>query len=244
MRVWQLGVFAVLVFAGAAEIIWLKRHNARLRAEVDVERVRQQELAPLRAENRRLLALAEERARATSPGTSSAPECALQSEAKPAHRNPELGLAPFECFRDVGRGSPTAAFQTTIWAMMQGEGSALAQSFAFAGTARKQAEALLARLPEDTRAKYATPEKMVGVIVFLGMMLGSEGFHIRGQDYDDPTHATVRLLNSHGNADDYAMQLGSVGWQMLVTEKDMRAIELLLTLPLPESARKRLESLR
>jgi hypothetical protein len=237
MKLGKIGFFAALAIAGAAEIVWLKQHNARLRAEVAEWRARNWELAPVREENLRWRAAA---VRAEMP-----PETAVEENRPPpretggerraagtaANRDPEKGLVALENFRNVGRASPGAAFQTAIWAIVKGDDDTLAHALALTDTARKKADTLLADLPDPVRAKYASPEKLVGVFFSAGVLIGADGFQIVGQDYDDTSHATVRLRTSDGKDDTFSMQLGPSGWQMVVGERDINAIEYVLKHP-------------
>ena len=237
MKLGKIGFFAALAVAGAAEIVWLKQHNARLRAEVSEWRARNWELAPVREENLRWRAAA---ARAETPpetavGESPPPRWETGSEMRAAgmagNRDPEKGLVALENFSNVGRASPGAAFQTAIWAIVQGDDDTLVHALALTDAARKKADRLLADLPDTARARYASPEKLVGVFFSAGVLIGADGFQIVGQDYADASHATVRLRTGGGKDDTFPMQLGPSGWQMVVGEKDINAIEYVLKHP-------------
>ena len=237
MKLGKIGFFAALAVAGAAEIVWLKQHNAQLRAEAAEWRARNWELAPVREENLRLRAAA---VRAEMP-----PETAVEENRPPpretgsemraagmaAKRDPEKGVVALGDSKNVGRASPGAAFQTAIWAITKGDDDTLAHALALTDAARKKVDKLLADLPDPVRAKYASPEKLVGVFFSAGVLIGAGGFQIVGQDYDDASHATVRLRTGDGKDDTFPMQLGPDGWQLVVGEREIDAIEYVLKHP-------------
>jgi len=237
MKRGKIGIFAALAVAGVAEIVWLRQHNARLRTEVAEWRARNWELAPVREENLRLRAAAArvETLPETAVGESRPPPRETGSEmraaGRAANRDPEKGLVALENFSNVGRASPGAAFQTAIWAIVKGDDDTLAHAFALTDAARKKADKLLADLPDTVRAKYASPEKLVGVFLSAGVLIGADGFQIVSQDFADASHATVWLGTGRGQDDKFAMQLGPDGWQLTVDEKDLNAIKFVLEHP-------------
>jgi len=224
MKIWRSGIFAVLVIAGAAGIIWLKQDNARLRSEAAGWRTRNRELAPMREENCRLRAAA---ARAEAARETGSEARAMGT----ANHDPEKGLVALENFRNIGRASPDTAFQTAIWAIVDGDDDMLADVIALTDAARKKADGLLAELPDTARAKYASPEKLVGLFFSAGVLIDADGFQIVGQDYADARHATVRLRTDRGKDDKFPMQLGPNGWQLIVPENAISVIELMLKYP-------------
>jgi hypothetical protein len=68
-------------------------------------------------------------------------------------------------WRDVGRGSPSAAIETTLWAAQEGDVQRLAEGLLLGPAGASQARALLQRLPASLRADITTPEQLVALLM-------------------------------------------------------------------------------
>lgn len=235
-----LAAFALLVLVGLGAIMGFEVHRARLRDEADDWRRRNARLSPVRAEHRRLQAAVETRnrqaaesAHATEAALTAARRefASLQStaSAKPLRppddandsarsRNPEQAVVPLESFRNVGNASPRTAFQTAVWAALRGNEEAMSGALALAPAARKQAEDLLAGLSPEARAKYPTPEQLVGLFFAEGLLGNSGRVQILLPQYDDPNHAMQQIKIESGQIIGLRMQLSSNGWQLVIAE--------------------------
>lgn len=220
----------VLLVIGPAVAFWLARDNAWLRREAG--QLRRQSVSPatLRDENARLRALAErlrdEPATAIEQGAQRAesrrdadrPAAADETEAAlAANRDPERDFVLVENFQNAGRASPSAAFQTLVWAAANNDQNTLTSILTFDPEVRRQLEARIAALPEAVRASYPTPERLAALF-FAELVTGHTAARVLGQDTADPQHATVTIAFEHMPAGrPLPARLGAEGWQLAVT---------------------------
>jgi len=142
-----------------------------------------------------------------------------------ANRDPEKGLVLIENFRHVGRSSPSAVFQTMVWAATKGDDQLAASLLTFDVGARAQAEALISALPEGVRAKYPSPESLAALF-FAEVVTGHEAARILSQTLQDPQHATVTIgFTSAAEGQPLTMQWGATGWQLVVPGKAVEALK-------------------
>ncbi|MCX6951618.1 MAG: hypothetical protein NTV51_05475 [Verrucomicrobia bacterium] len=223
----KITLLASALLAGALGIGGLKWRNARLRAEADGWRQRNAALSDVREENRRLRAEAEAAAQTvpTAAAGSSVPVSPAPASVAAGH------LVPLEAFRNLGRDTPRAAFETIIWAVVKGDDATMVDVLSLEGAARAKAEAILARLPASSRAQYATPEKLVGIFFSAGILVGTDSFLILGDDRTSPTRATLRVQTAKGSTEQFPMVLGMGGWQLVVPERALTVIDRILRHP-------------
>ena len=243
-----LGV--LLVGAGVSVAAVLHLDNERLRKNLVAAKQAKQEAARLQDENQRARAQMErvraagtdrtqelsrdaERLRRevadlekTALARASATDVQAQNDArmKAESSNPETGLTPLERFRDAGQTHPAAAFQTFVWAAMQGGDEKLATMIAFAGAGRAAAEAVVASLPEAARAKYSTPEKLAALF-FADVLTTMQAAHIVEVVTIDDQSAFVVVRGMNSREQKIPMQLGSAGWQITMPEGMARGLE-------------------
>lgn len=213
------------LFAGVAGIGGLKWRNAGLRDEVGEWRRRNATLASVREENRRLRELADE----TEPTVAAVVPALAEPSSAPVTKTEGRRL-PLGAFRNLGRGTPEAAFETILWAVVKGDDATMIGTLSLTGEARAKAEAILARRPEATRTQYGTPEKLVGLFFSAGILVGADSFQIVGEERTDPTHATLHV-QADGKADTFPMVLGADGWQLVVPERALTVIDRILRYP-------------
>lgn len=216
------------LLVGAAGIGGLKWRSVRLRDEADEWRRRNAALGSVREENRRLRAEAEP----IDAGVVAAPAVTAAFASGSVVRSaPVGGLVPLEAFRNVGRGTPGAAFETIIWAVVKGDEATMAGALALDGAARAKAQAILARLPAASQAQYATPEKLVGIFFSAGILVGTDSLSVMGEERTGPTQATIRVQTAKGRVDQFPMVLGAGGWQLVVPERAFTLIDRMLRHP-------------
>jgi hypothetical protein len=205
---------------------WVRQENERLRAvaaqtevsDVDSADARQRELERLRRE---VIGL-EQRALAQSRRVTATN--AAETNALATNRDPEQGMTRLEHFRNVGRDTPRAAFQTLVWAAMKGDEQALAGALTMPDSARQKADALLARLPDDARKRYPNAESLAAIAV-AGEMLKGGAIELPGHTLTDVTNAIVQIRTQGGAKEvKLPMRLGPGGWQFVVPERAIDAI--------------------
>ncbi len=149
-----------------------------------------------------------------------------------ANRDPTKAMTRLEFLADAGRATPEAAFQTLIWAAMKGREPELAACVALNPAARAKAENLLATLSPDARAKYGTPEQLVGLVFSHGVLEATAVQFVATSIAADGDHATVTIrlrANSRENETKIPMTRSADGWSMAVAEKQIDVIRRGLT---------------
>lgn len=131
------------------------------------------------------------------------------------NRDPEKGLMRLEHFQNKGQATPAAAFQTFVWAAMKGEDATLAGMIAMDNAAREKGKAVVATLPEETQAKYPTPEKLAALF-FAAALTAQPSAQVLEVSFPDTQHATVQVRGLTDKTQKIPMQLGAQGWQIVV----------------------------
>ncbi len=230
---------------GAGVFIDLRARRGELQVELAELRRENTALADVRAEHQRLVAASAAR-RERGEATERAQHAALAAARKeldrltvPAaelarlrptpeeiarNRDPEKALVRLEHFANVGVATPHAAYQTAVWAAMHGDDAALQGAIAFDAVAWEKAEALLARLPAEARARYPTPEALAGVFFSLKVLSGTESVQLLSPQFDGTDQATQQIITGDGRFLGQRMSRGPAGWRMLVSESEVDLI--------------------
>jgi hypothetical protein len=161
---------------------------------------------------------------------------ALATPSIEANRDPTKAMTRPEFLSEVGRATPEAAFQTLIWAAMKGREPEMAACIALDAPARAKAESLLASLTEEARAKYGTPEQLVGLVFSHGVLESSAVQFVSSAAAGDGDHATLTLrvrMNGRENETKIPMIRTADGWAMAVGEKQIEVIRRGLKETLP-----------
>ena len=252
-------VFIALVVAGTAGgIAIVEFEKSQLRRQISQLSQNEIALARLRTESVRNRALierfktsSEEGAKAmhadlvtartelatleTKAGRS--PAAASATPSIEANRDPTNAMTRLEFLSDAGRATPEAAFQTLIWGAMKGRDPEMAACLSLDTAARAKAESLLAGLSAEARAKYGTPEQLVGLIFSHGVLEATafQFVNTAVADNRDQVTLTVRMrANGRENETKFPMVRSANGWAMAVGEKQIDVIRRGLTAePLP-----------
>jgi hypothetical protein len=224
-------------------LVGLHQDNRRLRGRVDEARRAAARLERVREENQRMRAIAaqadtdagaaaasihsrvgelreeivrlEKQAR-IAHGAAAA-SAAADAEALANNRDLRRGAVRLEHLKAVGHATPDAAFQTLVWAALNGEDAELAATIAFSDSVRAAAEALIAGLPPQTRAQW-TPEKLAALF-FTGFFTETIAAQIQEVKTTDAQHATIAVRVTSGS------KSGTVGLN-LVSSGDGWRIEV------------------
>ena len=143
-----------------------------------------------------------------------------------ANRDPTRAMTRPEFLSDAGRATPEAAFQTLIWAAMKGREPEMAACVSLDHAARAKAEGFLATLSTEARAKYGTPEQLVG-LVFSHGVLESTAFQFVTSSVADGDHVTLAVrvrANGRESETKIPMVRSADGWSMAVAEKQIDVI--------------------
>jgi hypothetical protein len=233
----RLFVLSGLTLIGVIVFGWQHRVNAALRHDLARLQSQNRGLLELRAENKKLqeLPIGEAsgdasheirakliRVRGEVVELEKKLEAARARAVAAANRDPEKGMVRVKYFRNVGRATPAAAFQTMFWAALNGDDNTLAGCFALSAADRQKAVELLAGLPENVRSKSPTPEKLVGLFFAMDTLQRLAAGQVVGQKELDAGHVALRWrttdLTENTREQDFPMVLGAGGWQLALPD--------------------------
>ena len=243
MKIFPKTLLASAVFlAGVGGFIWQWQATAGLQTKIAAQRKENYELRRLPGENRRLQEIVTqgnqaEAARQVREEIAKTREevAMLEFRLRPqaatavppadefsANRDPEKGIVRLEHFRNLGRATPSAAFQTAVWAVTKGQDDALAPLFALSPLGRQKLQAIWDNLPPETRARFDPPEKVLGLFLALDV-LDAERLQIIGEDAPSSGQAMLRvrqLKNGRIQPTERKIpfQRGPDGWQFVIPD--------------------------
>jgi hypothetical protein len=180
----------------------LREQNSALTAQLQSAQDRAAETERLRSE------LAALKAQVAGPRPTVAP------------RAPEE-VRSIASLRNVGNATPAAALESLVWAKENLAVSALSRLIALDGTARSEAEAILAQQPASERAKHGvnTPEDLVAFCL-AGIGKPLTGFQVTEQKPRDADHISARVvvqLPQEGKGSrQFDLQRSAAGWQWVI----------------------------
>lgn len=153
-----------------------------------------------------------------------AAEAARDAHALATNRDPIAGLVRVETLEHSGQATPTAALKTLAWAALKGDEAAILQVCALPPAARRQAEALIARLPEKTRAPW-TPDKLA-VLWITGALTQFTAIQIVEEEFSDADHATVTFRTQRpGDSERVKLARDAAGWKIIVPGNAIEKLE-------------------
>ena len=130
------------------------------------------------------------------------------------NRDPRLGLTRLEYFQNRGQATPSAALETLVWAVLKGDEATLVDVTTLNSATRAKAEAFIAQLSAEDRAKW-TPEKL-GQLWFSGLFTELSAVQIVGETTVAADEAIVRLrLANRGDQEKLALRQTPNGWKVL-----------------------------
>lgn len=245
---WIIGGVLVAVVASALTMLHLD--TARLRRQLEGRRAVLDHVAPLQNENTQLKALvdasrrdataaaefgrqqlsqlrteiADLEQRSVTAAAERAARAARDTEALDRNRDPRQGLVRLANFEDHGRATPSAALQTAVWAAMKGDAEQLAPLCYLRAETRKQAEALIARLPESTRAQW-TPEKL-GALWMTGAMTEIPALQIVSETQSGVDDAVVTIRGPKlDQTETTKLRLTRDGWAVILPVDTISKLE-------------------
>jgi hypothetical protein len=131
-------------------------------------------------------------------------------------------VAPAGDWAFVGSASPADTLESVLWSARTGNVDRLAGLIAFEPKARDEAAAMFAGLPDEARAQFESPEKVVATYVAAQMPEGYVAFAALAGGTTDPGTAfqSVRIQDAKGGQHDLWFKFGRSdgGWRLLVPE--------------------------
>ena len=237
-----VGFTAAVALAGAGLAVRQEQANALLRAEIaalhgEVEaahaaaraaRPAMVHVAPATAEPARdderaeLARLREEIGALKKRTQEIAQQAQAAQQAARGESTVPLKLIPVAEWKNGGRATVPAAVETLLWAAQGGDVEVLTGALQLDAAARAKAEALIAGLPEASRAQFGTPEKLVALFLAKDAA-GVTGMQILGQrDISaEVVGVRVRFANEEGKTKEEGLGFARTtdGLKMIVPEK-------------------------
>lgn len=171
---WRLRNEASELKADLDQASRLRTERERLNAELAAQAAGQpkaDELARLRSDRDALRRL---RAEVESLKTAAAKPAAPPAKGTDEHGTfADARLAKAAEWKNVGRATPIASFETALWAAASGEVDTLAQGLVMESPARGELEALWTELPAEARGQYGSPERLLAALTVKDIPLGS-----------------------------------------------------------------------
>lgn len=171
---WHLRSEASALRAELDQASKLKAERERLGAELATRAAKQpnaDELARLRSDREALRRL---RAEVESlKAVAAKPPAPQEKTADKRGAFADARLAKAAEWKNVGRATPVASFETALWAAASGEVDALAQGLVMEPSARVELEALWAELPTEARGQYGSSERLLAALTLKDIPLGS-----------------------------------------------------------------------
>ncbi|HVS51808.1 MAG TPA: sigma-70 family RNA polymerase sigma factor [Opitutaceae bacterium] len=251
----SLGIAGAVAVAATMITLQQRRTNEALRGELLASRQQVAALTQLRAENQKLAAertSIEDGARAEHEELlqlRAAREAFRQRQAAAAARGgasasgatvaPGGGAAPgmtsIELMQDVGSATPSATAQSIAWGLQHAEFKRVAELLAFAPADREKLAAFIASLPDDTRAKYGTPEQIVA-LAMAGSPRPIAAVQLLKRDQPDPNTEvqTVQWQYQDGAVQQNELKFSrdGDGWKQVVSSATVdRVIAFLKSKP-------------
>ena len=260
----------------AAVLAYQFRLNARTRDEIEGVRFKVREIDSLRTEHVRLAAIEPARAKLIHGDQEELERRKIEAEALRAQlmklkesnlsrTAPEAGalarikaqaaavpvlqgmLTP-ETIQNVGRATPSRAWQTQMWASLRGETTIKAESIAFDQRDHDALQAIFDGLAEDERSGFETPEQM-GVSVMamdshpvpVSLRIGFPRVQVVTETLSGPDDAQIvtRSQNYNGeirNNPPIQMHRFPSGWKLMLPPNSSETV-LATILAMPPSQR-------
>jgi hypothetical protein len=234
-----IGIVGAFVAAGTVATVIELRANRGLRAELGALHAASDEARRLRPEGQSSGAVSQtsgtnnpdmtelERLRARAAQLKARPEGVTDAQMKLAA----------SC-RNVGRATPAEALETLTWAATVGDTDALMQGYIFSAETKDQLDAFYASLSDAVRARYGTPERLLGA---RWLAMAKTQLPVASQLLDqksDPAgaldtivvHAWTRLPSGQEKLDGIKLQHTANGWGVPVPKSPDAAWAKLATL--------------
>ena len=228
---------AGLATGGVGAIAWQNMRLAQLRGEAAIQREEGRDLAKLRAENQRLAAEAISPAALEALRGDRAALTRLRAEletlrarsmsspARPDLTAPSASAStpkviPAAEWKNAGRSTPAASFETVMWAAAGGDVDALSQTLAWDGGAKTKADALFASLSSVARSNFASAERLVAFLTAKEVPLGKMAVWGQTPQAGDEVSLRVRIESADGGArfPVFSLRRYADGWKLLVPE--------------------------
>lgn len=225
-RIIPFTLFAAVILSSVLAIAAQRRARAALQNEAAELRRDTAALAHIREDNRRLVAEAA-RVAATPVAAPAATAETAPAPTAPAtaaeNRDPTQGMVAAEHLQSVGHATPAAAFQTMVWAALNGQNETLNACFSMSDAARAKLAGVLARLDQKTREKFTVPESIPAMLLAEEMLKKVLRLHITGIDTasEDAATAHTKITTRVGriNSQSFPMRRVNGRWTVALDDQ-------------------------
>jgi hypothetical protein len=130
------------------------------------------------------------------------------------NRDPTHGLVRLDHFQNSGQATPVAAFETLLWATLQGDEATMKKVTTMSAETRAQAEKFIAELPDEMRAKWS-PEKLAALLV-TDLVTQYPAMQVSAENHEDPEHATLFVSGPETDQEKLKLKLSPSGWKFVI----------------------------
>lgn len=227
----------LILLGGLAVFLWQRETTGRLQREVATRRETARYVERLRSENERLRgALADpDGAKAKQetqteisrlrleiatwealrrPSANKAPMPVLS---RASDRVPEKDLTRIENFQNAGQASPSAAYQTFVWALAKDDVSALKAVLYLSSASQQRLQEFWSGLPAESQARFKEPEQIL-MLLMARYALDEEGLKILGETPQASGDVLLRVKKTHGE-EKIPLRPGPAGWQLVLPDE-------------------------
>jgi hypothetical protein len=229
----------LLVGLLALAATWLieKKSESQLKMEIDSRHAAQREFVKLQRERERLRALQLsddeiQRLRLAVSGNARSQNPIAAQDATRSESRTTLSIGEWTSageWRNRGTTSPRAAVETALWASVGGDVDTLKGVLEISQATRTKAEALLARLPESSAPRYASPEDMIAMFAIKNIPVGQAQLVWFNEYGPDDATACVFLKNPNSGAGSATLVVAPS-----VSDEDSRKVQTPPQLPADE----------
>lgn len=126
-------------------------------------------------------------------------------------------------WRNLGTLTASAAFETHCWAIDRGDADVLLSTVDLSDASRTKLKIIFDRLPPEDRAKYGSPERMLGLIwVYHGLPFS--GFIIESEVPHAPAEVGVLLQLQYGREGanrEFMFKRSAEGWRKITPDQQV-----------------------
>ena len=138
--------------------------------------------------------------------------------------DPTKGLTRLENFRNAGQATPSAGFQSFVWAVTNEDAKLVSDLCVFDGSAAEFAKAIIAEMPPEERQGWT--EKQLAGLYFQAKFSQYPAGQITGEKSVDAQNVIVKLRAPGWPNETFPMRLGTSGWQVVVSEQQIEALRM------------------
>jgi hypothetical protein len=140
------------------------------------------------------------------------------------NRDPTRGFVRPEYFKERGQSTPTAAFETLVWAAMNGDENVVQKVTVLKPITRAQAEALIARLPQEIRSQWSA-EKLAALWA-AGALMEAPALQLTGEHTKDFANSSITFRLLGATKDEHVrLKRTPEGWKVVLPDSFVEKVE-------------------